>query len=326
MPLPMRRASRTLCAASALVALAPSSALAAGSDESAASRRSASVGPLTLELRGGIDMNGRRYVLEGQRVVVEGRSARFAAGEVISLTIGGPGRGSEEARAALEPAGAGGRFRTEFTARRTGVWRVEASQPDGAQAVVAARAVDPRVRRGSRGTGVRLMQRGLGNLGYVTPLGGRFDAATARAVVAFRKTNAMARRPTAGRAVLSKLFRGEGGFTLRHPRSGKHVEFDFSRQVLVLARGARVERIYHAASGKRSTPTVFGTFSFYRKQPGTNAKEMVWSNYFIRGYAIHGYKSVPVRPASHGCIRVPIPDAVSISRWISLGDRIHVYR
>ncbi len=322
----MRQAFRIVCAASLLVALVPQPALAADPDEGSPSRRSASVGPLSLELRGGLDMNGRRYVLEGQRVVVEGRSARFAADEVISLSVDGPGNGSAEAQASLEPSGAGGRFRTEFTARRTGVWTVRASQPDGGEAVVAAHAVDPRVRRGSRGTGVRLIQRGLANLGYVTPLGGRFDNATGRAVIAFRKVNGMARRPKAGRSVLAKLFRGEGGFALRHPGSGKHAEFDFSRQVLVLARGGRVERIYHSASGKRSTPTVFGTFSFYRKEPGTNRLGMVWSNYFIRGYAIHGYKSVPTRPASHGCLRVPVPDAVSISRWISLGDRIHVYR
>ena len=48
--------------------------------------------------------------------------------------------------------------------------------------------------------------------------------------------------------------------------------------------------------------------------------------YFIRGYAIHGYKSVPTYPASHGCLRVPIPSARSIARWIKLGDRIFVYR
>ena len=36
---------------------------------------------------------------------------------------------------------------------------------------------------------------------------------------------------------------------------------------------------------------------------------MVDSNYFIRGYAIHGYAEVPTYAASHGCLRVPIPDA-----------------
>jgi len=53
---------------------------------------------------------------------------------------------------------------------------------------------------------------------------------------------------------------------------------------------------------------------------------MVHSSYFIRGYAIHGYKEVPTHPASHGCLRVPIPNAMSIFRWVKLGDRIFVYR
>jgi lipoprotein-anchoring transpeptidase ErfK/SrfK len=52
---------------------------------------------------------------------------------------------------------------------------------------------------------------------------------------------------------------------------------------------------------------------------------MVHSNYFIGGYAIHGYASVPNYPASHGCLRVPIPNAYSIFNWIDLGDRIFVY-
>ena len=63
----------------------------------------------------------------------------------------------------------------------------------------------------------------------------------------------------------------------------------------------------------------------YSKTPGTNAKGMVHSNYFIRGYAIHGYASVPTYPASHGCVRVPIPDAMSIYNWVRLGDRIDTY-
>ena len=53
---------------------------------------------------------------------------------------------------------------------------------------------------------------------------------------------------------------------------------------------------------------------------------MVHSNYFIGGYAIHGYTSVPTYPASHGCIRVPIPNALQIDRQIDLGQTIFVYR
>ena len=52
---------------------------------------------------------------------------------------------------------------------------------------------------------------------------------------------------------------------------------------------------------------------------------MVDSTYFIRGYAIHGYYDVPTYNASHGCLRVPIPDARAIYDWVRLGDRIDVY-
>ncbi|MDP8943442.1 MAG: L,D-transpeptidase family protein, partial [Actinomycetota bacterium] len=171
-----------------------------------------------------------------------------------------------------------------------------------------------------------LLQRGLRALAYVAPASGRFDGATARAVLAFRKANGMRRNSAADRAVFGRIFRGRGGFRLKYPRAGRHVEFDISRQVLVLASRGRAERIYHASSGKRSTPTVMGTFRFYRRQWGRNAKGMVHSSYFIRGYAIHGYKSVPRYPASHGCIRVPMASALSIARWIRLGQRIFVYR
>ena len=53
---------------------------------------------------------------------------------------------------------------------------------------------------------------------------------------------------------------------------------------------------------------------------------MVDSNYFIRGYAIHGYPRCPTYAASHGCLRVPIPNARRDLRLGALGDRIDVYR
>jgi len=87
-----------------------------------------------------------------------------------------------------------------------------------------------------------------------------------------------------------------------------------------------VERIYPTSSGAPVSPTVLGSFRFYRKDSGANALGMVHSSYFIRGYAIHGYRSVPTYPASHGCLRVPIPDALAIFDWVRLGGRIDVYR
>jgi lipoprotein-anchoring transpeptidase ErfK/SrfK len=61
------------------------------------------------------------------------------------------------------------------------------------------------------------------------------------------------------------------------------------------------------------------------KTPGVNAKGMVDSSYFIAGYAVHGYPEVPIYAASHGCLRVPIPDAASIYWWMRPGTPVDVY-
>jgi hypothetical protein len=129
----------------------------------------------------------------------------------------------------------------------------------------------------------------------------------------------------ASRAVYAMVLRGNGAFKPKYPGAGDHVEYDWSRQVLAFVRNGRTFKAYHSSSGTPATPTVFGTFTFYRKQPGTNSLGMVHSNYFIRGYAIHGYHSVPTYPASHGCLRVPIPNALEIDGMIEIGMRIMVY-
>ena len=86
------------------------------------------------------------------------------------------------------------------------------------------------------------------------------------------------------------------------------------------------DRLYTMSSGKPSTPTVLGSYRVYMREPGTNSHGMVYSSYFIRGYAIHGYYEVPPYPASHGCLRVPVPDAVPIWNWIGgTGVPVDVY-
>jgi peptidoglycan hydrolase-like protein with peptidoglycan-binding domain len=186
--------------------------------------------------------------------------------------------------------------------------------------------VDWQAGAGERGVKVLLLQRALLKLGFATPVTGYYDDATARGVLAFRKTNELGRDGYASKPVFAKLARGQGAFRLLHPKAGKHVEFDWSRQVLVLARGGKPYRTYHTSSGAPATPTVFGAYRFYLQTPGTNAKGMVHSSYFIGGYAIHGYASVPNYPASHGCLRVPIPNALQIFNWIDIGDPIYTYR
>ena len=184
----------------------------------------------------------------------------------------------------------------------------------------------PGLKKGDSGDPVKVFNELLEKLGYVNDEGRSYDSATGRAVLAFRKVNNMARKESSSRKIFKKLAKGKGGFDLKYPGAGKHVESDLSRQVMVLASNGKVEEIYHISSGAPATPTITGKFRFYRKDPGFNSLGMYYSAYFIRGYAIHGYKSVPTYPASHGCLRNPIPDAVHIYNWIDIGDPIYVYR
>jgi peptidoglycan hydrolase-like protein with peptidoglycan-binding domain len=202
---------------------------------------------------------------------------------------------------------------------------VSSSRP--APVVVSARAHrGPELRVGSRGPNVWKLQRGLARLHYAVPLTGYFDAATGRAVIAYRKVLRLPRVEVAGARILHLLHRGTGSYRVRFRRDGAHVEADLTRQVLVeVEPHGRVRRIYTMSSGKPSTPTPLGSFRVYEKSPGTNSEGMVDSNYFIRGYAIHGYAEVPVFAASHGCLRIPIPDAPAVFSWVRVGYRVDIY-
>ena len=281
------------------------------------------------KLKGGIATKKMRYYAPFQQVVLRGTVKPAVAGEVLTLYALRGGKATKKVRRRVR---SGGRFAFRFKVGRPGVLRlVVKHRASPAQAAFRTRnrritVVDWQAGAGERGLKVLLLQRALRSEGFATPVTGYYDDGTARGVLAYRKTNGMGRDGYASRAVFAKLLRRQGAFELRHPRAGKHVEFDWSRQVLVLARRGRPYRTYHTSSGTPATPTVFGRFRFYLQTPGTNSKGMVHSSYFIGGYAIHGYASVPNFPASHGCLRVPIPNARSIFNWIDIGDPIFTYR
>ncbi|MDX6672314.1 MAG: hypothetical protein QOI91_2677 [Solirubrobacteraceae bacterium] len=177
---------------------------------------------------------------------------------------------------------------------------------------------------GSKGPAVKFLQDKLASLHYVTSRSGVYDSATGRAIMAWRKVAGYSRTYIATADVFAGMLKGRGVFKVRHPGDGRHVEARLNQQVLALINGSKVERIYHTSSGKPSTPTIQGKFAVYLKTPGVNAKGMVDSNYFIRGYAIHGYADVPAYNASHGCLRVPVPNARSIYYWLRIGDVVWV--
>jgi peptidoglycan hydrolase-like protein with peptidoglycan-binding domain len=273
------------------------------------------------------------FALAGQRVVVRGIVIPYVGGQTVKLTTYLDGRKLGVQRVAVLALGNGaGQFHVGVTSHYSGLLTLRAAHYATAQQVAftarsaGVRIVNPSIGPGSSGQSVRLLQDELWNLHYAVPTDGVFDEATGRALVAYRKMNNLSRIPAAGREVFARLAHGIGGFHVRYPHDGRHVEADLTKQVLAeIEPGGRVHRIYTTSSGKPSTPTVIGRFVVYSKTPGTNSEGMVDSNYFIRGYAIHGYAEVPTYAASHGCLRVPIPDAPAIYGWVREGTPVDVY-
>jgi peptidoglycan hydrolase-like protein with peptidoglycan-binding domain len=256
----------------------------------------------------------------------------FVAGEKVTVRVY---RGSRKLQVrALTPTPVAGNTAgvalVKVESARPGTLAIKVShRATPSLATVVARTLRVAVLRphaapGERGTLVRLLQAKLAGLRYSVPRTGVFDAGTANAVMAWRKVAGLARTNIASEEVFAGLLRGRGTFKVRHPQDGHHVEARLDKQVLALIDRGKVVRIYHMSSGKASTPTVRGRFHVYMKSPGTNAKGMFDSNYFIRGYAIHGYPDVPPFNASHGCLRVPNMNAPAIYDWVRIGDVVWV--
>jgi hypothetical protein len=271
----------------------------------------------------------RRVALTRERFRVSGLVRPYVAGQQVEVRLVRKGRVIHRVRRLVRPVegGRAGAFETAYRARRAGPIKVRAIHLRTPQLAVAPAAtwlavLPPDL---SSQAMVRLFQKGLAKLRYATSRGGVYDSATARAVMAYRKVRGLPRTYTATRDIVRDVLRGRGRFHVRYPGDGRHVEADISRQVLALIEGRKVRRIYHTSTGAPATPTVLGRFRVYRKSPGTNSHGMVHSSYFIGGYAIHGYPSVPAYNASHGCLRVPIPDAWSIYEWLGMGTVVRVY-
>ena len=273
------------------------------------------------------------FALVGKRVTVAGVVWPYVGGQTVKASI--YLRGRKVAVKVLKPVADGtgaSRFHLSFRSTTAGPLDIRvAHYASPQQAAFSARApevrfVTPNLGPGASGQSVRLLQSELDALHYVVPLSGVFDEGTGRALVAFRKMTGLARIPYAGTEVFSRLAHGGGVFHVRYRGDGRHVEGDLTRQVLAeIEPGGHVHALYTMSSGKPSTPTVIGRFSVYMKSPGVNSEGMVDSNYFIRGYAIHGYPEVPTYAASHGCLRVPIPDAPAIFAWVHEGTPVDVY-
>ncbi|MGH2864427.1 MAG: L,D-transpeptidase [Solirubrobacteraceae bacterium] len=274
-----------------------------------------------------------RFAIVGRRVLVHGTVTPYVSGQSVSVGfyLDGHEMGVKTV-SVLAGGGGAGSFEVAFTSASAGLLQVRVAHVATAQQSAfsaqlgGVRYVHPNLGLGARGQSVRLLQSELKALHYAVPLTGVIDEGTGQALIAYRKLTGLERIPYAGTHLFELLLRHAGSFHVRYRADGRHVEANLTRQVLAeIEPGGRVREIYTTSSGKPSTPTVLGRFRVYLKTPGENSEGMVDSNYFIRGYAIHGYAEVPTYAASHGCLRVPIPDAPAIYGWLKTGTPVDVY-
>lgn len=287
--------------------------------------------PATVTLQVGHLRHGKAPILS--TLPVNGTLSPYVPGQQVQLLFfrnGHPAGG--QTLDVHSGSGVAGTFSTRFKVVGDGRFTIQAVHSATAEQLAGESSREsfgvryPSLGAGSCGRVVSAFKHDLRKLGYV-PGGGRcMTARSGRAVLAYRKVNRLAHTSRAGGGVVRSVFAGRGAYHLKYPHDGKHVEVSIERQVLVIADGSKPEQTYPVSTGKPSTPTVRGHFKFYSRQPGFNSEGMYYSTYFHGGYAVHGYASVPPNyPASHGCVRLPIPDAHRVFDSISLGEDIFIY-
>jgi len=287
-----------------------------------------------------VTLRGRQFIHGKLRVRVLGTAPWVARAHGITATtrtvvvpklvvrvLGTPVVGSKlRVQATLHPASAGdvvgaGRVDT----RRTGVARVTVSTRAAAgwarvQKTVRTRIVLPLLALGSHGPSVLALEQRFHELHYAIDVDGAFGDDDVEAVYAFQKIEGLPRTGSVTPAVWAKLLHAS---IPRARYSGNHIEVDKARQVLFVVRGGKVALVVAVSTGATGN-TPLGTWHVYRKVSGFDWV-LYYPNYFLRGFAVHGYPDVPPYPASHGCVRIPMWVATRVYSEIALGTAIYIY-
>jgi lipoprotein-anchoring transpeptidase ErfK/SrfK len=191
-----------------------------------------------------------------------------------------------------------------------------------------ARATARTLAVGSRGADVRALERRLKQLRFrVSGVNRYFTYTTFDSVVAFQKAYDLSRTGVVGSATWSML----GKARVRKPRYATptpHIEVSKARQILMVVRNGAVDAIIAISSGATGNTPV-GAFRILWKAPATSTwlgSAILYRTMTFHGnFAIHGYPSVPVYPASHGCVRVPMWLADWLYQQSPVGERVYVY-
>ena len=178
----------------------------------------------------------------------------------------------------------------------------------------------------------------LADLGYwIIKVDGKKDASTSHAITAFQKVEGRRRTGVLTQKELDAMRLASRPAAKR--TGAAHVEVDNARQVLFLVdENGNVARIlpvstgtgkkYYSQGKQQTANTPRGDYKITRQIAGVRHAplgDLYYPNYFLGGWAIHGSKSIPFLPASHGCVRIPNFAAEDFSRLVWIDMNVFVY-
>lgn len=139
-------------------------------------------------------------------------------------------------------------------------------------------------------------------------------------------------RRTIAVGLLAVLLSASPAFAARSGSGGKRVVIDKTNQMLRAYEGEQLVFQSKVSTGKEGKETPSGHYRAQSKSLMHYSRlydnaPMPYSVEFSGNYFIHGFSSVPDRPASHGCIRLPLDNgnpARWFYNWVSPGTPIRV--
>jgi lipoprotein-anchoring transpeptidase ErfK/SrfK len=176
--------------------------------------------------------------------------------------------------------------------------------------------------------GTKEVQQLLANRGYLPPdaVDGKAGYRTQQAILAFQSWEGLQRDGVVGPATTAKLKVSgrpvpKGG--------GRRIEVYRAKGVALLVNGGKTVRAIHVSTGTTGYETPAGSYTVFRKElKSWSVPYSVWlpyASYFNNGIAFHEWADVPTYPASHGCVRVPAPEATRVYEFASNGTTVNVY-
>jgi peptidoglycan hydrolase-like protein with peptidoglycan-binding domain len=185
-------------------------------------------------------------------------------------------------------------------------------------------------KQGAKVPGTREVQERLAKLRFLprSAVDGVNGYRTQQAVIAFQAWSGLGRDGVVGpqtTAALAAAHRPKP----RASGPAYRIEVYRDKGVALLVEHNKTKRAIHVSSGASATPTPTGSFKVFRKERRSWSIPfqvwLPWASYFNQGIAFHEYPDVPPYPASHGCVRVPAPEAKGVYEFATLGTAVVVY-